>query len=227
MAEQTIGIIGAGNMGKGITRRLTAAGHTVLIADHTPEKAVRVAADASAGQAGRASAAEEQDAVNAEIVIVALPYPATVAFAKAHSDTLAAKIVIDIANPLDETYTRLTVPPTTSAAEEVAKAIPASRIVKAFNTLPAPTLFRADVDGVALDVFVASDDAEAKETVLALLDGSALRPLDAGALANARLLERLDLFGIELGQRYGLGSEFGLKYLPTHSLAKTRTADHA
>ena len=223
MAAHTISIIGAGNMGKGIVRRLTAAGHDVLVADHTPGTAARTAADSSAGQVGRATAVEEREALGADIVILALWYPATVDYARANSGPLAGKIVIDIANPLDDTYTGLIVPPSTSAAEELAKAIPASHVVKAFNTTPAPTLARAEVDGAALDVFVAADDADAKAVVLALLEGSALRPLDAGALANARLLERLTAFGIELGQRYGLGFDFGLKYLPTHPLIANRT----
>jgi len=122
MAEQTVGIIGAGKMGKGIARRLTAAGHAVLVADHPPENAARAAADASAGQTGRATASEERDVLNADIVVVALWYPATVEFAKAHGNALAGKIVIDIANPLDDAHTGLTVPPNTSAAEEFAKA---------------------------------------------------------------------------------------------------------
>ena len=33
------------------------------------------------------------------------------------------------------------------------------------------------------------------------------------------LLERLTAFGIELGQRYGLGFDFGVKYLPTTDLS--------
>ena len=214
-------------MGKGIARRLTAAGHDVLIADHTPATAARAAADSSAGQSGRATAVEERDALGASVVVLALWYPMTIDYARENSDALAGTIVVDIANPLDNTFTGLTVPPTTSAAEELAKAIPASRIVKAFNTIPAATLFRAEVDDTALDVFVASDDADAKAAVLALLEGSGLRPLDAGALANARLLERLTAFGIELGRRYGLGDEFGLKYLPSRPLSRKRTSDHA
>ena len=52
-----------------------------------------------------------------------------------------------------------------------------------------------------------------------LLRTPACAGLDAGALANSRLLERLTAFGIELGQRYGLGFDFGVKYLPTTDLS--------
>ncbi len=46
-----------------------------------------------------------------------------------------------------------------------------------------------------------------------------LRGLDAAALAHSRLLERLTASGIEIGQRYGLGFDFGVKYLPTTGLS--------
>ena len=214
MAARTVAIIGAGNMGRGIVRRLTSAGHTVLVTDHNLDKAKTVADEAASGQRGGATAVSMEDALTAEIVVIALWYPGTVELAAAQRDALAGKIVVDIANPLDGTFTQLSLPPTTSGAEELAAALPGSRVVKAFNTVPAPTLFAGVVQEQSLDSFVAADDADAKATVLDLLTGTGLRGLDAGALANSRLLERLTAFGIELGQRYGLGFEFGFKFLP-------------
>lgn len=218
MAAPSFSVIGAGNMGTGIVRRLTAAGHRVMVTDHDPAKAAKAASEGGASQPGQARAASEQEAVGADIVVLALWYPGTVEFAKLHSAALGSKIVIDIANPFDETFTGLTLPPTTSAAEELAKVIPDSFVVKAFNTIPATTLLPADVDGQSLDILVASDHAAAKATVLEALQSSGLRAMDAGVLANSRLLERLIAFGIELGQRYGIGFEFGFKYLPTRPL---------
>jgi len=93
--------------------------------------------------------------------------------------------------------------------------------VKAFSTVPAPTLLAAEIDGAPLDTFVASDDDAAKSTVIDALQGSGLRALDAGVLANSRLLEQLTAFGIELGQRYKLGFDFGFKYLPTRATRLT------
>ena len=90
--------------------------------------------------------------------------------------------------------------------------------MKAFNTNLAVTLPDGHIDGVKLDTFVASDDADAKGMVIAALAGSGLRVLDAGALANSRVLEAMAAFGIELGDRYGLGQAFGFKYLPSRPL---------
>ena len=219
MSTRTVGIIGAGNMGRGLVRRLAKAGRRVMVADQHADRAEQVAAEAGADQPGTASGVPEEQALAADIVVLALWYPATVEFATANQSALAGKIVVDISNPLDESFTGLRLPPTTSGAEELAAALPNSRVVKAFNTVPAPTLFTGEVGGTTLDTFVAADDADAKAAVMALLRDSGLRGLDAGALANSRLLERLTAFGIELGQRYGLGFDFGVKYLPTTDLS--------
>jgi NADPH-dependent F420 reductase len=214
MNAKTVGVVGAGNLGRGLVRRLTQAGHRVAICDHNPDRAADVAASASQGQPGRAVSVPVAEVLAAEVVVLAVWYPGTIDFAKAQQHPLEGKIVVDVANPLDDSYTGLTLPPTTSAAEELAAALPASSVVKAFNTVLAPTLYAGEVGGTALDAFVASDDEGARAVVLAMLDGTGLRGLDAGALVNARLLERLTAFGIELGQRYGLGFDFGFKYLP-------------
>jgi NADPH-dependent F420 reductase len=219
MSTRTVGIIGAGNMGRGLVRRLAKAGRRVMVADQHADRAEQVAAEAGADQPGTASGVPEAQALAADIVVLALWYPATVEFATANQSALAGKIVVDISNPLDESFTGLSLPPTTSGAEELAAALPNSRVVKAFNTVPAPTLFTGEVGGTTLDTFVAADDADAKAAVMDLLRDSGLRGLDAGALANSRLLERLTAFGIELGQRYGLGFDFGVKYLPTTDLS--------
>jgi NADPH-dependent F420 reductase len=219
MGSSTVGIIGAGNMGRGLVARLASAGHVVSIFDHTPERAAEVAQQAAAGMQGSASAGSIEDALGCDIVIIALWYPATVDFATEHEDALSGKIVIDISNPLDSSFTRVSVASDTSGAELMAQAVPNSRVVKSFNTIPAPTLTAGSIDSIPLDTFVASDHLEAKAAVLALLEGTGLRGLDAGRLDNARTLERLTAFGIELGQTYGLGFDFGFKYLPTTDLS--------
>jgi predicted dinucleotide-binding enzyme len=103
MNSYTIGVVGTGGMGTGITRRLTAAGHTVLVTDSKPGTAAKVAADAGAGQPGQARAASADDVIDAGIVVLALWYPGTADFAATHSAALAGKIIVDIANPLDAT----------------------------------------------------------------------------------------------------------------------------
>ena len=74
-------------------------------------------------------------------------------------------------------------------AQEIAAKAPGAKVVKAFNTTFAGSLAEGRVGGEPLDVFVASDDDEAKDTVRELAEGAGLRVLDAGPLAHARQLE--------------------------------------
>ena len=58
-------------------------------------------------------------------------------------------------------------------------------------------------DGAPSDVYVVSDEDDAKQQFFALVDGSPFRYVDAGRLRNARIVERMTLFSGELGKRYG------------------------
>jgi 8-hydroxy-5-deazaflavin:NADPH oxidoreductase len=73
------------------------------------------------------------------------------------------------------------------AAQEVDAAVPGARVVKAFNTTFADTLAGAE----PLDVFIASDDEDAKATVSQLVSDGGMRPIDASSLRRARELEAL------------------------------------
>jgi predicted dinucleotide-binding enzyme len=80
--------------------------------------------------------------------------------------------------------------------------------VKAFNTLFAQVLAEgpAFADGQTAPVFIASDSERAKQTAKALVESIGFRPVDAGALKNARYLEPLAGLNIYLGYGAGLGT---------------------
>jgi predicted dinucleotide-binding enzyme len=87
--------------------------------------------------------------------------------------------------------------------------VPASQVIAFHSELDWATL------GAVPEMLQTSyGSLTAKHAVIDALHGSGLRALDVGALANSRLLERLTAFGIELGERYKLGFDFGFKYLP-------------
>jgi len=184
MARTKIGIIGAGNMGSAFARRLAAAGHDVRITATDPAHAEKAAA-ATGGKARAVSQGEI--ARDADVVIVATPYGAAADALRAAGD-LTGKIVIDISNPLTADMSALSVGFTTSAAEEIQRAAPQARVVKAFNTIFAQVL---GGDGKA-QVLFAGDDAGAKKTVKALIESAGfglLRVLDTTENA-ARIAER-------------------------------------
>jgi predicted dinucleotide-binding enzyme len=85
--------------------------------------------------------------------------------------------------------------------------------VKAFNTTFAGTLVAGEVDGQPLDVFLASDDKEAKGTVGQLVEDGGLRVVDTGPLACVRELEALGYLHLMLQQPLGTGFASTVKIL--------------
>jgi NADPH-dependent F420 reductase len=209
-------VIGAGNMGRGIGHRLVAGGHDVTIVDRNPEEAERLAEELrGAAQGGAAVEASGPDAeLRGEVVILAVYYPGSLELASDLGDGLAGKIVVDISNPLKETFDALGTAPGTSAAEEVAATVPAgARVVKAFNTTFSGTLVEGQVAGQPLDVLIAGDDEGAKETVAQLVRDGGLRAIDVGPLERARQLEGLGFLGITLQQPLGLNFQSAWKLI--------------
>jgi 8-hydroxy-5-deazaflavin:NADPH oxidoreductase len=200
-------VIGAGNMGRGIGHRLVAGGHEVTIVDRDPEEAGRLAKELRAAAQGGATveAAGPTSELRGAVVVFAVYYQGALELARELGDRLAGKVVVDISNPLNQTFDALATQPGTSAAEEVAATVPTgTRVVKAFNTTFSGTLVEGQVAGQPLDVLIAGDDKEAKEMVAKLVRDGDLQAIDVGPLERARELEGLGFLGITLQQPLGL-----------------------
>jgi predicted dinucleotide-binding enzyme len=198
-----VGIIGAGNMGSAFARRLSAAGHDVFIASRNIEDARKVAT--SVGARVRA-VPQERLADSADLVIAATPY-AQQADALRASGRVEGKPVVEISNPLKPDMSGLAVGFTTSAAEEVAKAVGGAKVVKAFNTVFAQVLGDRPTSATKVQVLYAGDDDAAKGTVRSLIESMGFEPLDAGPLSNARYLEPVGMLNIYLGYVAKLGTD--------------------
>ena len=196
-------VIGAGNMGAAFVKQLSRAGHQVSVTARNPEKAQAVAA----ANTGATAVAAANAAVSADVIVLATAYSDAVNALKSLGD-LNGKVVIDITNPLSADYMELTLGHSTSAAEEIAKAVPGAEVVKAFNTIFAQVLSDgADFgNGQTVPVFVASDSERAKQTAKALAESIGFATVDAGGLKNARYLEPVAGFNIYLGYGAGLGT---------------------
>jgi predicted dinucleotide-binding enzyme len=180
-----ITIIGTGNMARGIATRALAGGNTVTLLGTDQEKANALAAELS----GDVRTGAVGDPISGDVVVLAVWYQALDDVLGRYGDQLSGKTVIDITNPVDlESYAPLTLD-AGSAAQEIASKAPGAKVVKAFNTTFAGSLVEGQVAGQPLDVFVASDDDDAKAKVRELAEGGGLRVLDAGPLAHARQLE--------------------------------------
>jgi 8-hydroxy-5-deazaflavin:NADPH oxidoreductase len=180
-----ITIIGTGNMARGIATRVLAGGNTVTLLGTDEEKAQALAGELS----GDVRTGAVGDAIAGDVVVLAVWYQALDDVLGRYADQLVGKTVIDITNPVDpESYAPLTVA-AGSAAQEIASKAPGAKVVKAFNTTFAGSLVAGQVAGQPLDLFVASDDDDAKAKVRELAESAGLRFLDAGPLAHARQLE--------------------------------------
>jgi 8-hydroxy-5-deazaflavin:NADPH oxidoreductase len=191
----TTAILGLGNMGKGLAKRLANKTDLVLGASNT-------AAAADFAKSVGASVTDYRSAVlAADIVILALPYP--VALELARTLPLAGKIVVDISNPVKADYSGLSIGHTTSAAEEIAKAASGAKVVKGYNTIFA-SLFDTPASATAdVPVFLAGDDAAAVDAVAELVKASGFAAEKVGGLDGARLVEPVGMLNIRFG--YGLG----------------------
>jgi NADPH-dependent F420 reductase len=202
-------VIGAGNMGSGFAKQLTAAGHKVAINSRNSAKAQTLAK-----QVGAEAVSGAQAATGADVIVIATPYSEAISALQGLGN-LNGKIVVDVTNPLSADYMSLTVGHSTSAAETIAAAVPGALVVKAFNTIFAQVL----ADGAdfgnqrKVPVFVATDDARAKETVKALAQSIGFDVIDSGGLKNARYLEPLAGLNIYLGYGAGLGTSIAPTWL--------------
>jgi NADPH-dependent F420 reductase len=208
-------IIGAGNMGKGIGYRLAAGGHDLTVVDNNPESAEALVKELR-GVANKGASVQSASFENVrlgDVVVLAVWYGANLEVAKKLGSKLDGKVVVDIANPLNQTFDGLATAPGTSSAEELAKVVPNAKVVKAFNTTFAGTLVAGNVGGTPLDVFIAGDDDAAKKTVEKLVSDGGLEAVDAGSLLRARELEALGLLGITLQVKHNLGFMTGWKLI--------------
>ena len=190
-------IVGSGNMGSALASQLVKASHKVSIVSKDAAHAAALAQKVGAQAAPAASAARYAEATGA---------------LRALGD-LRGKTVVDITNPLTADYMGLSIGHTTSAAEEIANAVPGAEVVKAFNTVFAQVLQQgADFGhGNMVPVFYAGDSARAKQAVDTLIKSIGFAPVDAGPLRNARYLEPLAGLNIYFG--YGAGK--GTNIAPT------------
>lgn len=204
-------IIGTGNMGRGIATRLLAGGHEVTLLDREARRADELARELG----GSVGAGVVGDPIEGGVVVLAVPYDAAAPLVQQYGEEFSGKVIIDITNPVDwQTFDGLVTPPESSAAEEIQKsAAEGARVVKAFNTTFAGTLVEGRVAGQPLDVYIAGDDAEARETVAQLVRDGGLVAIDAGPLRRARELERLGFLGMTLQQPLGLNFQSAWKLI--------------
>jgi 8-hydroxy-5-deazaflavin:NADPH oxidoreductase len=188
-----IGILGTGDVGKALGNGFIALGHDVKMGAREAGNAKARAWVAEAG--ARASAGTFADAAEfAEIVVLSTLGSANKeVLDAAGAERLRGKIIIDTTNPLDHSGgpPKLSVGHTDSGGEQVQRQVPAALVVKAFNTVGSPHMFKPSFPGGRPDMFIAGNDAGAKKKVAAILDDFGWGVVDVGGIDSSRYLEAM------------------------------------
>ncbi|HEY0871572.1 MAG TPA: NADPH-dependent F420 reductase [Acidothermaceae bacterium] len=199
----TIGILGGtGDQGRGLAYRWALAGLDVVIGSRDAARAAVAASEIAAGVRG---ATNHDVGVQADIVVVAVPWDGHAELLRSLSVVLAGKIVVDCVNPLgfDERGAYALEVQEGSAAQQAAALLPESRVVAAFHHLSSVLLNDRAVVDVDCDIMVLGDDRGATDIVqllAATLAGA--RGFYGGRLRNAHQVEALTANLISVNRRY-------------------------
>ena len=190
-----VGIIGAGNIGSNVARRLALAGHHITVSfarDQAKLAALAAETGATAGEPARAAAAE--------VVVLSVPW-GVIDTALAAAGPLTGRIVVDTTNQfgpggvLDLGHT---------AARHNADRLPGARYTKCFNTLTAG--FQAQAasrTGHARVVqWICGDDDQAKAVVGRLVKDAGYVPVDLGGIDHCAVMEAPRRPGAVYGEEY-------------------------
>lgn len=207
-----IGILGTGNVGGVLGRRLAFAGYPVFFGSRDPESE-KVRGFVSAGAPNSVEAGTTIQAVeSSDVIFLAVPYDHAPDVLSSISDW-SAKILVDCTNPLNSTFNGLQLGFTESAAERLATFATGARVIKAFNTASVATMADPRYGEFEASMFFCGDDSDAKEKVGKLITELGMEPVDSGPLVNARYLEPLAMLYIHLAVHQGWGGNCALKVL--------------
>lgn len=183
-----VAVLGTGVVGQAISARLHELGHDVVIG--TRDVASTVArADMPPGVEVLAFS---DAAATGELIVLAVSGTAVFeVLSAAGAESLSGKVLIDISNSLDFSNgfpPTLSVKDTDSVGEQIQAAYPDVRVVKSLNTLAAALMVHPQLVGDGdHTVFVSGNDAEAKQTVVELLQSFGHRDvLDLGDISTCR-----------------------------------------
>lgn len=198
-------------MGSGLGRLWAAKGHNIFFSfSRDMNKLARLAESTPNSKAVTPAEAVE----SADVVLISVGY-GMIKEALAETGLIQNKIIIDCTNPVKADLSGLSIGLTTSAAEEIARLVPQSRVVKAFNTVFAEIYHSENrlFGSRMLTMLYCGDDGDSKSVVSQLIRETGFEPIDAGPLKSARYMESLAMLMIQLGRVQGMGTNIALSLI--------------
>lgn len=173
-------IIGFGAIGQALAWAFARKNIQVSVAARRPAEAI---APLAAAIGPTVTASSLQDALKAQIVILAIPFSGIAELAS--MTNWSGRRVIDPTNAIkfpDFTPADLGGKFSSSLVQET---LSGAQVVKAFNTIPAAVLAQSpEEDGGRRVVFLSGDNLDARKDVSALIDDLGFAPIDLGSLQD-------------------------------------------
>lgn len=203
-----ISIIGYGNVGSALAKRLAAAGHTIIFGVRNIEDAGLLKLLNS--NAKYSAKLIEESIVGTDAIIIAIPAHLVAELAEQLGD-LSGRVVIDTTNSV---FKR---PEPYATGFEALQKITGAELAKCFNSTGAENMadpfYEIGTEKVAIDMFVAGTSEKAKELTMQLATDAGFIAHNFGDDAQVPLLESLCNIWITLALKGGLGRDFAFKIL--------------
>lgn len=204
---------GTGKMGRAIAKQLSRVNEVII-----GSRDLTRARQAAEGMKGAEGLDYRSACRRADAVIFTVPYSA-MSEAVPLSEELAGKLVVSAINPIKlEGGVFKFALESGSAAEELAVMLPRSRVGTAFNNVS--WLFFEGDEVAPMDILIAADSNDTYAEVAKLVRSIPnLRPLHAGPLSEAGIIERMTPLVLNLAKLNGTGS-LTTKFVSTRDAAK-------
>lgn len=211
-----VGVLGTGMVGEAIASKLVSLGHEVTMGSRTADNEDAAAWAAGAGELAAHGTFADAAGSGDLVVNCTAGGGSLEALRAAGEENLAGKVLIDVANPLDFSQgmpPSLSVSNTDSLGEQIQRAFPEAKVVKALNTMNCEVMVDPGRVPGDHDVFVCGDDEGAKGRVCEML-GSFGWPddsiVDLGDVSSARGTEAYLPLWLRLWGALGTG-DFNIK----------------
>ena len=206
LAPTRVGVLGSGEVGRCLAAGFHGCGHDVMLGSRDPGKSELREWVAGAGAGIKVSTFSESARHGTLLVVAVLGNAAEAAIAAAGPENFSGKVVIDAMNPLDMSAwpPTLSIDGEDSLGEQVQRALPDAKVVKAFNIIGNPYFVQPSFKEGRPTMLIAGNDEEAKQSVRDVLaDFGWPDVIDVGGIEASRELEAICSIWVKIGAARG------------------------